>query len=84
MEIFAQKCDSCSEKEIGKQTCETVATGNLHNKKAVSILKADRIKCSMACDIWSDSDVPLLGTMLYCIDTDWTGYTLCSLVLLVF
>ena len=73
MEISAQKFDSCSEKEINRQVLEMVATGNLHNKKTVSILKADGIKPSMASDIWSDGDVSLMGTMLYYIDADWTG-----------
>ena len=73
MEISAQKFDSFSEKEIDKQVVEMVATGNLHNKKTVSSLKADGIKLSMASDIWSDGDVSLMGTMLYYIDTDWRG-----------
>ena len=73
MEISAQKCDSCSEKEIDKQVLEMVATGNLHNEKTLSSVKADGIKPSMASNIWSDSDISLMGTMLYYIDADWTG-----------
>ena len=73
MEISAQKFDSCSEQEIDKQVLEMVATGNLYNKKTVSSLKADGIKPSMASDIWSDSDVSLMGTMLYYIDANRTG-----------
>ena len=29
------------------------------------------MKPSMASDIWSDSDVSLMGTFLYYIDEDW-------------
>ena len=50
-----------------------VATGNIHHKKTLSGLKAYGIKRSMASDIWSDSDVSLMGTMLYYSDADWTG-----------
>ena len=50
-----------------------IATGNLHNKKTVSSLKADGIKPRMASDIWSDSNVSVMGRMLLCIDADWTG-----------
>ena len=73
MEISALKFESFSEKDIDKQVLEMVATGNLHNKNTVSSLKADGIKPSMASDIWSDSDVSLMGTMLYYIDANWTG-----------
>ena len=72
MEI-SQKVDSCSEKEMDKQLLEIVATRNLHNKKTLSSLNADGIKPSMASEIWSDSDVSLMGTMLYYIDGDWIG-----------
>ena len=69
-EISAQKFDSRSEKEIDKQVLEMVATRNLHNKKTVFSLKADGIKPSMASDIWSDSDVSVMGTMLYYTTVD--------------
>ena len=49
------------------------ATGNLHNKKTVSSVKADGIKANMASDLWSHSDASLIGTLLYYIAADWTG-----------
>ena len=68
MDISAQIFDSRSEKEIDKQVLDMVATGNLHNKKTVSVLKAGSIQPSMASDIWSKSETSLMGTMLYYID----------------
>ena len=79
MEISAQKFDSCSKKEIDKQVLEMVATGYLHNKKTLSSPKVNGIKPSMAGDIWSDSDVSLMGAMVYYIDADWTGLNACTL-----
>ena len=73
MQISAQKFDSCSQKGIDKQVLGMAATGNLHNKKTVSSVKADGIKANMASDLWSDSDASLIGTLLYYIAADWTG-----------
>ena len=73
IEISAQKVDFCSEKEIDKQVLIMVARGNICIKKTVSRWKAKDIKPSMASDIWSHSEVSLMGTMLYYIEVHWTG-----------
>ena len=67
MEVSPPKFDSYTEKDIEKQVLEVFATRNFSNKKTVSSLKADGIKPSMASDIWSDSNVSLMRTMLYYI-----------------
>ena len=39
----------------------------------MSDLKIEGVKPSIAADIWSDSSVSLLGTMLYYNDENWEG-----------
>ena len=48
-----------------------VVAGRVNNRKIITQLEEQKVKPSMASDIWSDSDVSLMGTFLYYIDEDW-------------
>ena len=68
-EISCSKYQPCSEKEVVlKQTLEMVAAGRVNNRRIITQLKEQKVKPSMASDIWSDSGVSLMGTFLYYID----------------
>ena len=67
-EISCSKYQPCSEKEVLKQTLEMAAAGRVNNRRIIRQLKEQKVKPSMASDIWSDSDVSLMGTFSYYID----------------
>ena len=50
-----------------------VAAGKVDNRRIITKLKMQNVKPSMASDIWSNSDVSLMGTFLYYIDDEWEG-----------
>ena len=47
-EILCSKYQSCSEKEVLKQTLEIVAAGRVNNRRIITQLKEQKVKPSMA------------------------------------
>ena len=47
------------------------AAGLRDVRQRLSKLKQQGVKPSIAADIWSDSSISLLGTMVYYIDENW-------------
>ena len=68
MEISNGNFRSCSSKEILKHGL--VPSKNHKNKALIPLLKSDRV---MASDIFSDTDVSSMRSILHYIDGEWTG-----------
>ena len=71
-EISSGKFESCCLQTITKHIVEMCAIRLHEVRRRVALLMKANVKPSMAADIWSDSTISLMASMLHFIDEDWT------------
>ena len=71
-ESSSGKLEPCCLQTITKHILEMSAIGLHEVRRRIALLVKAKVKPSMAADIWSDSTISLMASMLYFIDEYWT------------